>query len=411
MSVASFLHCELFSVKKKEKWIKNFEDGGTFWKDIDSGINWKSIDSIVRSLKVILCTLRNFFQVKCADAVPLLTEVLKEIVAKCETLIKGENDFNSTNVLEDWESRYVDILVLVLEASAVKELYFSTSQPRASEAVIEILQLALNHKKDNMDNVLKYYLEKLSSESLNLLRGEKNEPSCFSNTMQGIRALVSNLPTKEQSMYLSNTLGEIIIEFTDHSLKTGVTDAVTHFISFISEILSGIMVNEELYLSCHFRQNTEQKRSSILSQSSGATPERISSLFKLYENELHSIVEDVLVLLLNADPSLAVLASPNIVNACLRKPSQKSLQLLKILTHNSPHHATSLLRNFKEIPTTVPISFLVHIAQTLLSVCYNESRITTGITLLSSFIFLMHDSKPFLSFAFNNDTSFWKTQL
>ena len=398
MSIASFLHCELFSMKKKVKRIKNFEDGGAFWKDIDTGINWKSNDSIVWSLKVILCTLKKLLQIMFVDAVPSLAVVLKEIVAKCEKLVSKENDFKGVSAVEDWESHYVDILVLVLESPAVKELYFSTSQPHASEAVIEILQIALKHRTDSLDNVLKYYLEKLSSESVNLLRGKKDQSSCFSNTMQGLKALAPYLPIEERSIYLSNILGEIVafcLDFTDRLLNTRVTDAITHLICFISEIFSGLMVKEERYLSCHFGQKTEQKRKSILSHSSRITPEKISSLFKLYENEFHSVVEDVLVLLLKADPSLAVLASPNIVNTCLQNPSQKSIQLLKIVTHNSPHHATSLLRNFKEIPTTFPMSFLIQIAHTLLSACYNESRITIGITLLFSFTILMHDLKLF----------------
>ena len=364
--------------------VKLYEDDEHFKKDIESGINWSSIDSIGWSLKVILNTLHKLLLLKSFDTISLLADILKESVVKCETSFSSEDAINGPVATEDNQFSYIDILILVLESSAVKELYLSTSQPRASEAVTEILQCALKHKASDLATITKCYLEKLLSEVSSLLRRKKSHPTCFLNLMQNLQIFASYLSIEEHFKFLSSILRELL-EFclnAAHRLSnTETADAITHLINFLSDVYSKHVAKGNLCFSSSFKQKAEKQKSFILKESSGVSWEKISSLFKLYENGPNAVVEDLLILLLKLDCSLTVLASENTVTACLHTPSQNSIQLLRIITHSSPHLALVLLKSFEEASKTLmemPRSFVIQIAHTLLSSCYDESRMKIG---------------------------------
>ena len=393
-SVASFIRYGLFSAWKNGKLAKRYKDDEHLKKDIESGIDWSSIDSVGWSLKVILNTLHKLLLVKSFDAISLLAEILKESVVKCETSFSSEDAVSDPVAMEDSQFSFVDILILVLESSAVKELYLSASQPRASESVTEILQCAFKHKANDLANITKYYLEKLFSEFSSSVRRKKSRPSCFSNLMQNLQTFASYLSIKEHSTLLSSILGEVLefcLNATHRLSNTETADAIAHLINFLSDVYGKHVATGNLCFSSSFKQKAEKQKRFILEDSSGVSSEKISSLFKLYENEPHAVLESFLILLLKLDCSLTVLASKNVVTACLQTPSQNSIQLLKILTQSSPCHALVLLKNFTDASKTfmeMPKSFVIEIAHTLLSSCYDESRMKIGRKFFTVFSFI-----------------------
>ena len=382
MSVASLLRYELFSGLEKGHLSRRFTDDESFWKAVDKRINWNSADSIGWTAKIILSSLGKSLNQKFTNAIQLLTHCMKELVVKCEQIVGKEDACYST------------ILGLILESSAMKELYLSTYQPRASETVTQILQFALMHRTDSTADIMVYYLEKLSSEALNsLVESTSHNPFCFLNTMNTLKTFAPYLSLEERSILFSNVLGKIVtfcLNFTDRLSKAKLSDAITQIANFISDVYDKHLIRLNFYSSRSFGHNAENDGKFILGNSSSATTHKISSFFELYESSNISVVEDILVLMLNTDRSLAVLAHPNIVTVCLRMPSQKSLQILRILTQNSPRHMLVLLREFKEIPRSFPKSFLIQIAHMLLSACFSESRMKIGRVLLFIHICLVH---------------------